>query len=199
MEWKDRAQHHRCARTPFYSAEMTFTAIRELKMEILYTNFQIDDIGSFRYDHLMVSVNADITIRDEKLVVYNEDCFPVLELAAHLHRWVSEDSKSDFEFHTMVSDEVGLVAILRRPDGWVVASSRSRGVESCPVPWQVMKQDLYSFIDAVAKEMNRRGFDPRYYIYKRHDDEFPIPEFRVPCPCYFGEPCNWGHAGSNNY
>ena len=56
---------------------------------------------------VLVAVDADFTLVDGDLVVYEEPSFPVVELAWSLLRWVHQPDRGDFVFESMSFEEVG--------------------------------------------------------------------------------------------
>ena len=53
-------------------------------------------------------------------LVYDEPAFPVVELARSLLIWLDDPERSDLEFDSMSYEEVGLVAMRGRAEGWTV-------------------------------------------------------------------------------
>jgi hypothetical protein len=76
-----------------------------------------------RFDLLLgVVATLEIVFRDRLL--YREEEFPVVELRAHLARWLHDEMprELDFEFQSMESDEAGLVWLRHVPEGWRIGS-----------------------------------------------------------------------------
>lgn len=73
---------------------------------------------------LLVGVVATLEITFRDRLLYREEEFPVVELRAHLARWLREEMprQLDFEFESMESDETGLVWLRHVPEGWRIGS-----------------------------------------------------------------------------
>jgi len=54
---------------------------------------------------LLLHIVADICVRCGDTTVYEEESFPVVELALSLEQWVLESDRSSFEFFSMESDD----------------------------------------------------------------------------------------------
>lgn len=73
---------------------------------------------------LLIGITADLEVNAERLSIYEEPDFPVVELAYHLRKWVDvkPDQRSDFILDSMESRELGLVRILRTDGGSATAA-----------------------------------------------------------------------------
>jgi hypothetical protein len=76
-------------------------------------------------DEAFVRIGATFSIRDEQGSIFTEPHFPVVELAAQLHRWLMFvlPQERDFEFNSLSTPDPGWVWIRWTGTGWKLGSN----------------------------------------------------------------------------
>lgn len=132
-----------------------------------YAQLSTDELqGTTQADYL-VSVEGDLRIVDDGGTwEYDEQSFPVVELARSLLRWLDDPGRPDFAFDSMSYEEVGAVAVRRSERGWVFSSVFDPGSTSSPVDWAETERCIRAFIDQVEADLRDLGIDPEGVIRK---------------------------------
>jgi hypothetical protein len=76
-------------------------------MRMEYTDSNFDGVPGDTIADYLVSVEAAFSIVDRGRVIYEEPCFPVVELAHSLVRWIARDDRVGFEFETASAEGLG--------------------------------------------------------------------------------------------
>lgn len=114
--------------------------------------------GGTQADYL-VAVDAHLRVFDGDLVVYEEPCFPVLELARALKVWLDHPDRRDFEFESMSFEELGTVAIRMTGAGWRLGSAFSSAASSI-IGWDEVERCVRAFVHAAERDLAALGVDP---------------------------------------
>jgi hypothetical protein len=93
-----------------------------ITFETTALRFERDDPKD-RFD-LLLGVCAELTVRVDNRVLYEEPDFPVVELALQLAGWsrTGLQDHTDFEFESMESDEPGLIWFRAADNGYRIGS-----------------------------------------------------------------------------
>ncbi|QGQ19859.1 hypothetical protein GC089_12320 [Cellulomonas sp. JZ18] len=129
-------------------------------MQFHHEGIDFSELGGDLVTDYLVSVQADLTIVDRDVVIYDEPCFPVAELAWSLTRWLRAVERQDFRLDSLSSSLIGLVTIAREGNGWVVFSEQSSHVRSGPVSDDVIEACARDFISSVSRDLTAYGVDP---------------------------------------
>ena len=73
---------------------------------------------------LLLGIVATLEIWVADKLLYREQLFPIVELGVALERWLAAGlpARRDFQFHSMDSDEEGLVWLRSVGEGWRIGS-----------------------------------------------------------------------------
>ncbi|WP_157236755.1 DUF7878 domain-containing protein [Promicromonospora sukumoe] len=106
---------------------------------------------------LLLYVEADLQLRDDDRILFEEPRFEVAELAVALTQWVGEGTEPDHDFvHDPSSyEETGVIRIIRTDGGWAAGSCFITGTTAAQ-PWPVVRESIDTFI-AVARELTARS------------------------------------------
>lgn len=129
-------------------------------MQFHYEGIDFSELEGDLVTDYLVSVQADLTLVDRDVVIYQEPYFPVAELAWSLTRWLRAVDREDFRLDSLSSDLIGLITIMREGDGWVVYSEHSPHVRSRPVSHDVIEACARDFISRVSRDLTAYGVDP---------------------------------------
>ncbi|MFE5795776.1 hypothetical protein ACFQ8C_24825 [Streptomyces sp. NPDC056503] len=112
---------------------------------------------------LLVDIEADLVISDNGRTVWNEDMFPVAELAYDLARWLrlADGARGNFTFDSSY-EQPGAVQIVATDEGWRVGSAFSADTQSSPVNWESLVPDLVAFIEDVRAGVATLGINPDF-------------------------------------
>ncbi|GAA1100080.1 hypothetical protein [Kitasatospora arboriphila] len=113
---------------------------------------------------LLVDIEADLVISDDGRTVWNEDGFPVAELARALSLWLRlpDGERRDFAFDSMSYDVPGAVRITATEGGWRVGSVFAPDTWGSPTTWPRLVVDLAAFIATVREGVIALGIKPDF-------------------------------------
>jgi hypothetical protein len=115
--------------------------------------------GTTQADYL-VSLDAPFRILDGDDVFYEENAFPVVELARSLLTWLDDPARGDFEFSSMSFEEVGTVRVRETDAGWTFSSVFDPAASSPPVDWAEVERCVRMFVSGVERDLRALGIDP---------------------------------------
>jgi hypothetical protein len=105
---------------------------------------------------LLLYVEAELQLRDDHTVLFEEPRFEVAELAVALTQWIGDGTEPHHDFvHDPSSyEETGVICIVRTDGGWAAGScfiTRTTAAQ----PWPVVKESIGAFV-AEAQELAAR-------------------------------------------
>lgn len=128
-------------------------------MRIEYTDLDFTDLrGETLADHL-ISVEASLFIRDGLEVVYEEPCFPVVELARSMSAWLEAQPDADFVFESLSFESPGAVTLIRSSNGWVIGSRLTPHLRSSSRGWLTVERCVTDFIASVRTDLLKKRLD----------------------------------------
>lgn len=91
---------------------------------LAFATLGVEPPGLQRLDDALLNVVATFRLEADGRTLYSEVDFPIVELAADLRRWAAfpMHARSDFDFESLESEEVGLVRFHRVGSMWAVGS-----------------------------------------------------------------------------
>ena len=129
-------------------------------MELSYDRLNTADRrGSSRSDYL-IAFDADLRVAVGGETVYEDQDFPVVELARSLLMWIDDADRGDFEFDSMSFEEVGSIAFRQSSDGWRFHSVFRPGVATAHVDWDEVEAGCRGLITRVTADLAGLGLDP---------------------------------------
>lgn len=125
-------------------------------------NFRVeDDISTPPERHeLLLRIVADIRLICDGKAIYEEESFPVVELAFFLERWLAEQQGTSFEFTSMEATEGPQIVFRFESNGYTVAAFDELNKCKQVVEVDTLKQAVNSFCQSVrSNSRNLIGFD----------------------------------------
>jgi hypothetical protein len=112
---------------------------------------------------LLLDIEAELSIWEDRRVVWSEEAFPVAELAYHLALWVQspDAGREDFELDSMQADP-GLIRIVSSDEGWRVGSIFAPDFWTSPVAWDVLVAAIEQFDRSVREGTAAMGVHPDF-------------------------------------
>lgn len=113
---------------------------------------------------LLVDIEADLAISDGSRTLWNEERFPVAELARALSLWLRlpDGERGNFTFDSMTYDVLGAVRITASDEGWQVGSVFAADAPIPPVTWESLLPELVDFIEEVRDRVTALGINPDF-------------------------------------
>jgi hypothetical protein len=73
--------------------------------------------------YLLYDVGARLRVLSDGLVLFEEEDYPIVELAVQLRDWLDQPAtnRQDFISRSIETDEEGWITIVRAPGGWLVS------------------------------------------------------------------------------
>ncbi|MFG3527402.1 hypothetical protein ACGF8B_11675 [Streptomyces sp. NPDC047917] len=112
---------------------------------------------------LLLDIEAELSIWEERKVVWSEGAFPVAELAYHLALWLRSpvDGQKGFELDSMQAG-AELIRIMGSDDGWRIGSNLTPDFWTSPVTWDVLVAELKQFDRSVREGVAAMGIEPSF-------------------------------------
>ena len=122
---------------------------------IHYRITRVPDRDADNLEDLLLGVSGDFAINIDGRDLYQEQEFPLLELAAQLARWLCRGPKveDDFEFESMESQDEPLLSLRRAPQGWNIGSVHQAYEDLHQFSWEELNQAFGSFLHELRKEL----------------------------------------------
>ena len=114
---------------------------------------------------LLLYVEADLQLRDNGVVLFEEPRFEVAALAQALTAWVGDGAEPDhdFEHSPDAYEEPGVVRIARSGEGWVAGSCFAATTTS-PHTWETVKDFVGAFVTEIHRCTARSLLDVGWSI-----------------------------------
>ncbi|MFD6294328.1 hypothetical protein ACFWFU_05920 [Streptomyces sp. NPDC060235] len=112
---------------------------------------------------LLLDIEAELSIWEDRRVVWSEEAFPVAELAYHLALWLQSPDAGEvgFELDSMQADP-GLIRIAHSDEGWRIGSIFTPDFWTTPVAWDVLVGAIEQFDRSVREGIAAMGIDPAF-------------------------------------
>ncbi|MEV5433396.1 hypothetical protein [Streptomyces sp. NPDC052701] len=133
-------------------------------MEFRYDHLTTQDLRGTSRAELLVNIEANLSVVDADGPVFQEDLFPVAELARDLSRWAAqpEEKRENFEWESMSYDEKGTVRIHATEAGWRLGSVQTPDSWSRPVSWPELLGSIRDYVARVRRDIEALGIDSAF-------------------------------------
>jgi len=119
-----------------------------------FGHVHVDGDAPTSWHEALLGVLATLTVRWGNVAKWTEVDVPILELAYHLHRWLSLSAaqrRKPFAFQSMESDEAEWLWFRPSGDSWTVGAGQTRLIDG--VEFDDLKAAAQDFVDRVVREV----------------------------------------------
>lgn len=149
-----------------------------MRLGIEFTDLDLQPAGSDTLADHLVALEGYFVLTVDGAVIYQDDLFPIAELARRLTLWLDAAGGDDFEFDSMSIEEVGALYARRERDGLLVGSALAPEHGASLVSEDEFVRAARSFISAVRARLLEMRLDADMILRgremaTRHEKRWP--------------------------
>ncbi|TQL04602.1 hypothetical protein [Cellulomonas sp. SLBN-39] len=129
------------------------------RLGIEFTELDLQPAGGDTLADHLVALEGNFVLTVDGAVIYQDDLFPIAELARCLTLWLDAAGGDDFAFDSMSVEEVGALYAWREHDGLLVGSTLAPEHGASLVSEEEFVRAARSFISAVRARLVEMRLD----------------------------------------
>jgi hypothetical protein len=112
-----------------------------------------------------------LVLAQDDLVIFEENLFPVVELARDLARWLKAAFRENYSFESMSFEDTGSIRVWEVAGEWVLSSDFADSVQPTAEPWILVQNTLELFVAEVGTRLNEAGWNAAFVLNSPYADD----------------------------